>query len=147
MGKLWRRRGGALMMLICLGMAGCGGCGAGSLARVEVRGKVAYHGMPLHGGMIVFTPDAARGTSGPLAVADIQPDGSYVLQTDEQPGAVAGWHRVTVIAVEPAPPPPQGVRFNYPLPVIPEKYRDPDLSGLCREVKASEMNVIDFDLE
>src|SRR4051812_38651422 len=83
-------------------LAGCGG--GGKLA--SVRGKFSYKNAPLPAGTIVFSPDENRGNTGPLARADIQPDGSYSLRTGEAPGAAAGWYRVTVVALEAAPSAP-----------------------------------------
>ncbi len=125
-----------------------GGCGDSATARVApVRGKVFYQGRPLTTGTIVFAPDAVRGTNGPLALGDIQADGSYALRHGEEFGAVVGWHRVTVSAVEAGQPAKAGQDFVLPRSLLPEKYRDPELSGLVREVKASQENTIDFHLD
>jgi hypothetical protein len=122
------------------------GCGERPVELAPVSGKIRYRGEPLRSGSIVFTPDPDRGGRGPLAHADIQPDGTYRLFTGDQPGAVAGWHRITLLAVEPSrpggPPSATAVRFLLPL-----RYSDPEQSGLLREVKAGEENVLDFDLE
>jgi hypothetical protein len=140
------------LSLRCLGVwlvlaALCsGGCGAGKPALAQVRGTVSYRGVPLHGGLIVFTPDEARGTHGQLAHAQIQADGSYSLTTGETAGAVPGWHRITVVCVEtPTGGPGQGLASVHSL--LPEKYCDPDRSGLAREVKAGQVNVLDLDLQ
>jgi len=111
------------------------GCSSSSTPEITVRGKVEYFGQPLSGGMIVFTPDADRGESGPLGFASIAGDGTYVLKSVEKGGVKAGWHRVTI-----APPPDTGNRF-------PAKYRHPQSSGLLREVKKDGENVIDFRIE
>ena len=122
------------------------GCGGTPPPFAPVKGKVSYQGRPLTTGTIVFTPDPVRGTSGPLARADIQPDGSYQLKSSEQAGAVPGWHRVTVLAIDAAP------QWNSQQPVVPRslippRYSDPSLSGLAREVKPGEENTLNFDLE
>jgi hypothetical protein len=124
---------------------GLGGCDGGPLPRVLVQGKVCYHGVPLSTGVIVFIPDAGHGCHGPMACGLVQRDGSYHLQTEDQPGVAAGWYRVTVAAVEAATAPGQDLAI--PRSLVPEKYRDPDLSGLVREVKAEQENTIDFNLE
>jgi hypothetical protein len=134
---------GALLMLVGL----CGaGCRSGTPALAQVRGAVSYRGAPLRGGVLVFTPDESQGTHGALAHAEIQPDGTYVLHTGGLPGAVPGWHRITVVAVQTAPPPGAGRGFAVFQSEVPDRYRDPDLSGLSREVKADQTNVIDLDL-
>ncbi len=71
------------------------GCGESKPTLAPVRGHVYYHGVPLAGGAVVFTPDPDRGGRGPLACARIGADGAYVLVTGTDNGAVVGWHRVT----------------------------------------------------
>jgi hypothetical protein len=116
------------------------GCNRPNADLAAVQGRVFYQGKPLAGGTVVFTPDPERGGSGPLAVAAIQPDGRYTLTTEGRPGAVPGWHRVTV-----APPSPaEGGTLTCDLPC---RYRDPERSGQCYEVKAGEANAIDLRLE
>lgn len=112
-----------------------------------VSGKVYYRGVPLRSGTIVLTPDPQRGTRGPLAWAAIQSDGSYTPRSDDQPGAVVGWHRVTVLAVEAERSTAAGGVLVPPRSLVPEKYRDPHLSGLRCEVQAGRDNRIDFQLE
>jgi hypothetical protein len=122
------------------------GCHGGSAPQAAVFGKVSFHGMPLRGGTIVFIPDPSRGGSGPLARGTIQTDGSFHLQTEDgAAGAPAGWYRVTVMAID---------GFAYagpgayvPRSLLPDKYRDPDLSGLVCEVKPGHDNQINFNLD
>jgi hypothetical protein len=106
-----------------------------------VQGRVLYRGQPLPYGTIVFAPDAARGTRGHLAIADIQPDGTFTLKTNEVLGAVAGHHKVTISCIYPATP------GAGPRSLLPVKYRDPAHSGLVREVIANKMNSFEFELE
>ena len=76
-------RGLAVAML--LAAAGCGpAVGAG---RQFVSGRVTFGGQPVPRGRIEFEPDAARGNSGPVGVAEII-DGRY--QTSRRFGAVSG---------------------------------------------------------
>ena len=94
-----------------------------------------YHGAPLAGGAIVFTPDPERGGRGPLACARIGDDGGYVLVTGADPGAVVGWHRVTFQA-------------RAPDAGLPARYGDPDTSNQAgRGQGAGQNNTIDFHLE
>jgi hypothetical protein len=127
------RAGAATVLLVLVA------CGSGTPKLVPVRGKVFYQGAPLHGGSIVFTPDAERGGSGPLAHAEIQADGSYTLRTDHSPGAVPGWHRVSVMAVQ-----AEGARHRL---LLPRRYSDPEMSGLRHQVKPDRANTIDIHLE
>jgi hypothetical protein len=124
------------------------GCGHDDGKLPQVQGRVFYRGLPLPGGTIVFTPDPDRGGSGPLACAEIGPDGHYTLHTGPRPGAVAGWHQVTV-----APPafPPQ-VPAGMPVPLVqawplPPHFCYPEQSGQCLEVKPDVPNIIDVHLE
>jgi len=121
------------------------GCDAGTPTLVPVSGKVLYRNQPLPRGTIVFVPDADRGNNGPLAQGTIQGGGSYTIQTGEKPGAMPGWYRVTVIAVENA----SSFSLNgsaVPRSLVPERYRDPQLSDLACEVKAGQENSINFNL-
>ena len=119
--------GGGLLLLLA-------GCGRAEVKLAPVQGRVLYRGRPLAGGTIVFTPDADRGGSGPLACGEIGPDGHYTLHTGDEPGAVPGWHKVTIAAG----------RGDARLP---RKYSDPEASGQGREVKAGQTNSLDLDLE
>ena len=123
------------------------GCSPGQPQYKPVRGKVLYHGTALAQGTIVFAPDVSRGYRGPLSYAQIEPDGSYTLHSDDHPGALVGCHRVTVSSVLPTAQLLPGQRFAVPLSLLPEKYRDPDRSGLSCEVKGDRENVINFDLD
>lgn len=135
----------AVAALLFLGASGCGDSATTRMA--PVHGKVFYRGQPLTTGTIVFAPNPTRGTNGPLATADIQPDGTYVLHSGETFGAVVGWHRVTVVALEPQTVAAAGQGFVTPRSLVPEKYRDPELSDLACEVKAGQENGFNFNLE
>ncbi|MGE3808741.1 MAG: hypothetical protein AB7K24_29090 [Gemmataceae bacterium] len=111
-----------------------------------MAGKVLYRGSPLRHGTIVFSPDSDRGNHGPLAQAEIQPDGSYILHSEHQDGACVGWHRVTIVAVETGAANPR-LRYQVPRSLLPEKYSDPALSGLACEIKPGKDNTINFNLE
>jgi hypothetical protein len=119
------------------------GCDAGAGSPAPVRGKIAYRSLPLHTGTIVFTPDASRGTTGVLVRADIRPDGTYSLGTTDANGAPPGWYRVTIMAMEGS----STGGYTVPRSLLPDKYRDPDLSGLSCKVQANQENIIDFNLE
>jgi hypothetical protein len=122
------------------------GCEAESQTHVAVRGRVFYHGVPLTSGLIVFAPDSTRGSDGPLARAEIQSDGSYELHVEGATGVSPGWYRVTVMALESVTPVANGTPA-VPRSLLPDKYRDPELSGLVREVKSGQDNILEFRLE
>jgi hypothetical protein len=130
---------------LLVSVAGCGQNGPGPLT--PVRGAVTYRRIPLQGGIIVFSPDTARGGAGSLARGDIQPNGTYVLRTGDLTGAAPGWHRVTVLCVQSPSLSIGPGTYGVPRSLIPEKYRDPELSGLACEVKLGFENTINFNLE
>jgi hypothetical protein len=121
-------------------MSAFAGCGSGADSLMPVRGKVSYRGNLLTSGTIVFCPDAERGTEGNISCAEIAPDGGYSLKTGDQEGIAPGWYRVTVAALVGSGP-------YDPRSVLPEKYRDPQLSGLQCQIKLGHDNVVDFELE
>jgi len=131
-------RAASYCLACCLAVAGCRPSGE-QLA--PVKGKVLYRGRPLQGGTIVFIPDASRGTHGNLAVGDIQPDGTFLLKTNDVLGAVPGHHKVTISWLQPQT---SGIVPQSQLPV---KYRDPQQSGVACEVLANKTNTIDLDLQ
>ena len=133
------------LTLLALGMLA--GCQRGPVALSPVSGKVSYKGLALPSGTIVFTPDSGRGESGPIAHGKINVDGTYHLASGEALGAMPGWYRITVIAYASAGQPLPGERFAVPPSLIPEKYRDPELSLLTCEVKPGRANTIDFNLD
>ena len=90
------------------------GCESGSLDLAPVRGRVLFRDIPLHTGTIVFTPDPLRGTTGPSARGQIKPDGTYALETEDRSGAVPGWHRVTIVALDSAFSSGTGGQFVVP---------------------------------
>jgi hypothetical protein len=128
--------------LIGLVLATCASCSQQAKKREMVRGHVTYRGTTLPGGTIVFTPDVERGGDGPLATAEIKPDGSYNLQTGIDDGAASGPYRVTIASEAPVVP-----DASKRAVVLPQTYSDPEKSGLKREVKVGEVNVIDFNLD
>ena len=136
---LWLGQAALVMLLLA-------GCGRAPLT--PVHGKVVYKGIALQSGVIVFTPDTTRGERGYIAVCKIREDGSYTLYTSDAPGASPGTYRVTVSSVAATSySPPTGQGFSYPQSLLPEKYRDPELSMLSCEVKPSKTNNIDFTLD
>jgi hypothetical protein len=123
---------------LCLVLAAAG-CRRNQPALAPVTGRVFYRGQPLTGGTIVFTPDPDRGGSGPLACAEIGPDGRYALSSGRHKGAVPGWHRITVAAGPPA-------GKDQPA-TLPRRFSDPELCGKCVEVKPNQTNVLEVHLE
>lgn len=109
------------------------GCGQKPTALASVQGSVYVHGQPLAGGTIVFTPDPERGGQGPMAWAQIGPDGRFQLATEGQLGATPGWHRITIAAAT--------------ADKLPPRYRDPELSEQRFEVRRDHANRCELHLE
>jgi hypothetical protein len=109
-------------------------------APVAVKGRVLYRDWPLAHGLIVFSPDSSRGSFGPMARAEIQAGGFYNLRDQSGQTVPAGWYRVTVAAIE-----ADGVSPGRS--ILPDRYRDPRLSGLVCEIKGGQENQIDFNLQ
>jgi hypothetical protein len=99
---LYRHVFGYLVLASLIVPAGCGPSNGLTLGRVH--GRVTYKGQPIGFGDVLFRPDEASGTSGPLAMGTIAGDGTFVLST-EQPGdgAIVGTHRVGVTGLDPTP--------------------------------------------
>lgn len=127
---------GALIGLALTGSLTTAGCSRSPPALVPVHGRITFAGAPVARGVIVFTPDAERGTYGPSASGEIGPDGQYTLTSNQSSGATPGWHRVTIAALD--------VGFGVRLP---ERFRDPALSRLRAEIRAGRDNLVDFKLE
>jgi hypothetical protein len=140
--------GPARMLRLCslaLLLALASGCTRQPTPLLPFGGKVSFKGAQLPGGLIVFTPDAGRGGSGPIAFGTIRADGAYTLFTGNAEGASAGWYRISVASFSPAQPPADHVPLSTSL--LPERYRDPGLSLLVCEVKPDRANQLDFNLD
>jgi hypothetical protein len=128
-------------VLLALAVLGCGQ----NDKLTPVRGQVFFHGQPLCGGTIVFTPDAERGGHGSLACGEIDAEGRYSLHTGDRLGVAAGWHRVTI--APPALAAAPGRPATPPAIDLPRTYSDPEQSGLLREVQPGKSGEQDFHLE
>lgn len=119
-----------------------GGCGSNAPAPgpATVRGKVTFNGKPVAGGLVIFTPDPARGGRGKPASAETADDGGYQLQLDTSAHIPAGWYRVSLMPA-PALPDPLAPATAA---IFPAKLARPDLSGLEREVHAGKDHVFEF---
>jgi len=78
--------------------AGCGG--SAGPTRYDLSGTVTYQGKQVPAGMIVLTPDADQGNSGPGTSAPIE-SGRY--QTPPGRGAVGGPHVATITGYDGVP--------------------------------------------
>jgi len=134
------------MLIGCLfALASCAllGCSQKPATLTQVTGKVFYKGKLLNDGVVVFSPDTSRGENGKIAFGLIKNDGTYTLNTAEAPGAGPGWYRVTISSESVSRTPYEAP----PISLLPEKYRDPQLSQLQCEVKPNRDNHLDFNLD
>jgi hypothetical protein len=123
------------------------GCNSGGEGLAVVKGKVTYKGKPVPNGTINFLPDDGNKLS---ATGEIQPDGSYALQTTQgtrpSDGAVIGKHKVVIVAMQDMASRLPEERIPLPPPIVPIKYTSPATSDLTAEVVDKE-NEINFDLK
>ena len=137
---------GGLLVALC-------GCDSGGLeGLVQVRGKVLFNDQPLTGGTIVYLP--AAGTGGRQAQGLIGSDGTFELSSLKPgDGAQKGKYDIIIIAREQAAEQPKsrveleatgGPKTGRLL--IPEKYANPDTSGLSDTVDDNHSGYVEFKL-
>jgi hypothetical protein len=129
------------------------GCGSSSeLDMVPIRGEVTFNGQPLTVGSVIYMPVGATGRQ---ATGKIQPDGSFQLTTREaNDGALAGEYKIVVHAVkapwEEAPSREEmekrGRRPVVMTSLVPERYANPETSGLRDNVDSSHSGFAKFEL-
>lgn len=129
----WTAGVAGLGLLLCLAIAGCG---SRRLPVAPVEGSVLYRGKPLTSGSVTFLS-----AEGPVAVGEIQQDGTFRLSTyGDGDGAPIGTHQVAVSSLrEPTAQERAKAAGSEPLenlPAIPQKYFNPATSGLTAEVKS-----------
>lgn len=128
--------------VVCLLLlSGCSGP-ADAPPFAPVTGIVSLDGKPLTRGKVYFLPDKEKGTKGPMAIGEIQPDGTYTLKSASGEGAMVGHHRVRVEARAE----PKDQNDTQPPYIIPARYDNPQTSKLTAEVKAEQENVVPLDL-
>jgi hypothetical protein len=122
------------------------GCGGSDMAKVVVRGKVAYQGNPVANGQILFYPTDE--TPGPVSGATIK-DGEFTA--DSKGGVPVGKHRVEIRAFDLEQPAekeaqPEGERQYQPRrQYLPAKYNSK--STLLVTVPAENKFEHDFELK
>ena len=110
------------------------GCSTKSTDPIAVEGTVTFMGRPLSGGIVVMTPDRARGTNGKPIVGEIQSNGRYELPST---GLVPGWYRVSIS---------DSASWNA-VEGFPASFRRPDRSGLSRELLAGREHRFDYHID
>jgi hypothetical protein len=109
----------ALVTVAALGVAGCDR----AVKKVTIHGTVTYQGQPVRSGMLKFV-----GPGGATSGAVIQPDGSFII-TDVVPGEV----KVGVVQgpqSSGSSSGEEGTKAKEPPVSLPDKYRDPETSGV-----------------
>jgi len=132
--------GMAAMVGVCALLLSVGGCGSEpKLPLAPTIGQVTLDGKPLATGQIGFVPDTSKGTTGTMGISPIDSSGHYEIRTSGQTGALIGWHKIRITAIDMTKP-------DKPW-LIPIEYGNPDESGLTAQVKANQPNMINFDLK
>lgn len=135
-------------------VVGCGGKPAGPKL-YSVKGKVTLEGSPLPNATVTFQPE-----SGPIASGVTDVNGEFSLKTGAAEGAVAGTHRVAVVAMSgekimenPTPDDLAAMSLTgKPLPqpksLIPERYSKFETSQLTATVSEdASQNVVTLELK
>jgi hypothetical protein len=114
---------------------------------VLASGIITLSGKPLDGAQVVLVPTSGGHGASALSAAD----GSFRLATfppDE--GAVPGSYKVmiikSVVPQNPDPGSPESTVPQYAKLLIPEKYADPEKSGLTIEIPVAGTKDIKIDL-
>jgi hypothetical protein len=145
--------------LRCVSALGLGtllvGCSSYSSADIEkavpVSGTVTYQGRPLEGYRVTFMPDGGRRPA--VGVTDAA--GKFTMGTnDAGDGAPPGLSKVAFVWVPPSTGQPGQETItdnpaNLPKPKIklPDKYGDPEKSGITQEVPKRGIKDLKFDLQ
>ena len=116
---------------------------------IPATGRVTYKDQPVEGATVTFAPEGGVGVA---AVAITEPDGKFVLKAfDPDEGAVPGKYKVSIVKIEVIPAPPAGHDAVSRPPTkkyhVPQKYEDPEKSGLKAEVADGQKNDFPFDLK
>jgi hypothetical protein len=127
----------ANLAIVVIFLVGCGSDGLPDM--VPIRGEVYYNGEPLADGFVVYLPKKVG--EGRQATGPIQPDGSFVLTTQQGgDGAMHGAYDV-VIYEDTAPAGEYSTREEYEAAMkrkraskVPQKYSSQHTSGLSDTV-------------
>ena len=126
----------AVVVLVTMAAAGCGGSGLQS-----VSGKVTIGDKPLTTGNVSFH----RVGGGAMGTATIQSDGSFTVKTGAQTGLAPGEYQITVVAYGPTPASTQGNLEPIPPLITPQKYANPKTSDLKCTVPLKEPLVLKLE--
>ena len=130
--------------VLAAGVLGCATSAAPDLAPQPVRGRVLYKGKPVAEASVRFHP---LGGLPPAAVltADTDADGEFAMSYKKAgDGAPAGQYAVTVVLREKRRDGDEEIRNGANL--LPNKYADPETSGLIADVRPGDNELPDFAL-
>jgi hypothetical protein len=137
------------LLAACAGGVLLGAWGCSGPRPWPVTGKVVFaDGTPVPSGLVEFEP----ADGGPAARGKLGPDGRFVLQTGDQPGAVAGKHRIVAVQVLVADGHSRELRAHaqhgpqHQAKVVHDRHRRFDTSGLERVVEAGRDNDLTIEV-
>jgi hypothetical protein len=132
------RRSTLLLLVVAAASLGC----SDSLDATVV-GTVSLDGKPVGPGVVTFVP--VEGSQPNPASGPVQPNGTYALKTSRTEGLTPGKYKASV-SIWDQPEVPKGERSMItPKLITPEKYADPETSGLEYQVDPGD-NTIDLTL-
>lgn len=124
---------------------GCSNSSSNSVSNQDVykvEGRVTLEGKPVGGAVVIFHPADKSGneSTNPRAISDNA--GKYMLSyVGDEDGAPAGDYLVTVKST------PGSSKSGKSAVTLPDRYLDPEASGLKVTVKAEPKQVIDLPLK
>ncbi len=117
----------------------CAGCGEAfepqPLSTVTITGQVRFQGVPLQGGMIVFSADPEIDGQDSVIAAELDHLGRFLLRDQEKNGVQPGHYRITV-TIHP-----------FSRASLPRKYHDPVASGLRCTVEPHQPLILNIELD
>src|SRR5436190_19198035 len=113
-----------LIVTLCAAFVAVGGCDRGKTGDTIIRGQILYRGEPVSGGLIVLAPNPERGSSGPLATAVLNDDGSFTMTGADGKPVAPGWYRISIAPRAGTVDLPTAER---PYPGVPARFRNPAL--------------------
>jgi hypothetical protein len=123
-----------MRLAILCGVFAVAGCGPAEPKLVPAGGTVRFtDGKPVAGGIVEFAPDGP----GPAARGKIGSDGSFTLETNGKPGAVAGAYRVVVLQMVMADGAAGHVGAHHAKMVVNPKHAKFDTSGIVATIPES----------
>jgi hypothetical protein len=120
-----------MRLWIWIGLFAIAGCGPAEAKLVPAQGTVRFtDGKPVAGGIVEFSPSG----NGPTARGKIAADGTFQLETNGKPGAIAGAYRVVVFQMVMADGAAGHVGAHHAKLVVHPKHAKYDTSGLTATI-------------